>query len=360
MRFLALNGQSVADGCKSFPLVGSLAGWLAVLIAVPLAAAERLEVVETDQTLSVRYRDRLVTTYNKVSPPAPPGIAAVYRRSGCLHPVNSPSGRTVTQMFPADHPHQHGIFSAWVRTTYDGRQVDFWNLAGGTGRVLHERVVATSQTDASAGFVVDLLHRVESSPPVDVVRERWSVTVHATAGGYHCFDLVSTQTALTDKPLVVEKYHYGGMALRGPTRWLTDQDRGLDALPDLVREPSEFMNAEGSERRAGNHQHTNWVALTGTIEGRPVTISVLGHPANFRAPQAARLHPTKPYFCFSPCVDGPLTIDREHPLAARYRYLVTDAPPDPAWISEQWKAWVESRQVDPVSPPADLPDSDDP
>ena len=81
------------------------------------------------------------------------------------------------------------------------------------------------------------------------------------------------------------------------------------------------------------------MALTGTIDGRAVTIGVLCHAENFRAPQAARLHPTKPYFCFAPCVDGPFQIDAEHPYAARYRYLVTDAAPNPTWLDEAWDKW---------------------
>jgi hypothetical protein len=38
------------------------------------------------------------------------------------------------------------------------------------------------------------------------------------------FDLETTQSALTDKPLLVQKYHYGGLALRGPVAWLTEKD----------------------------------------------------------------------------------------------------------------------------------------
>ena len=60
---------------------------------------------------------------------------------------------------------------------------------------------------------------------------------------------------------------------------------------------------------------------------------------NFRSPQAARLHPTKPYFCFAPCVDGDFTIDRDQPFEGRYRYLITDTQPDADWISEKWQAW---------------------
>jgi len=82
------------------------------------------------------------------------------------------------------------------------------------------------------------------------------------------------------------------------------------------------------------------VALWGMIDGNPATIAVLSHPSNFRAPQAARLHPTKPYFCFAPCVDDTFRIDRAHAYRARYRYLVTDAKPDADWLDEQWKKWA--------------------
>jgi hypothetical protein len=316
---------------------------LMILIASALlsniAAAQSLAVVETGEAITVKRDDQVVVTYNKVSPPAPAGIDSVYERSGCLHPVSSPQGQTVTEMFPVDHPHQHGFFSAWVKTTYDGKPVDFWNLAGGTGRVLHERVVSTFQDSAAAGFEVDLIHRAETTPPIDLLRERWKITVYATDGDFHCFDLETKQTAITNDPLTISEYHYGGIALRGPTRWLTAKDAYARQHGGLAREPSEFLNHLGSNRVEGNHQHAKWVALSGKNGGKPVSIAVLCHADNFRAPQAARLHPSKPYFCFAPCVDGTFTIDRDHPFVGRYRFLVTDANPDAKWIDQQWDAW---------------------
>lgn len=117
---------------------GTLA-WLLGASLTNVAVAEPLQVVETSETIVVQQGDTLVLSYNKVSPPVPAGIDSICRRSGCLHPVGSPGGRIVTAMFPLDHPHQQGIFSAWVNTTYDGQAVNFWDLAGGTRRVLHER-----------------------------------------------------------------------------------------------------------------------------------------------------------------------------------------------------------------------------
>lgn len=317
--------------------------WCATTAAgAGVTSAESLRIQQTDTAITLYDGDKVVLTYNKVSPAAPQGIDSVYERSGCLHPVCTPDGRTVTTMFPFDHPHQHGVFSAWVRTEYAGRSIDFWNLAGGTGRVLHEQVVSSFQDATGAGFEVDLIHRVETEPKTDVLRERWKITAYPTDGTYHCFDLQTVQSAITEKPLTVSKYHYGGIVLRGPTRWLTEKDRGAVEQPDLTREPSEFLNNLGSDRIAGNHQHAKWVALWGNIEGQPVSITVLCHKDNFRAPQAARLHPTKPYFCFAPCVDATFVIDREHPFQARYRYLVTDSQPNAEWLDKQWDSWCGS------------------
>ena len=331
-------GHTLLSETAAHPFVLPLVIWLAAVCATDAATAQSLKLEQTDSTITVKQGEKTVITYVKVSPPAPEGVDSVYERSGCLHPVQSPRGRTVTEMFPADHAHQHGIFSAWVNTTYDGQPIDFWNLAGRTGRVLHERVVSTFQDSGSAGFEVDLLHRAEKSQ-VDVLRERWKVTVYPTDGSFCQFDLETTQTGITDKPLTVNEYHYGGIALRGPMRWLTAQDGYARQHPELVREPSGFLNDQGSDRVKGNHERAKWVALWGNIDNEPVSIAVLSHADNFRAPQAARLHPTKPYFCYSPCVDGSFTIDRDHPYKARYRFLVTDARPDPKWLEQQWNAW---------------------
>lgn len=309
----------------------------------------KLELRESENALTVYQSGNLVLAYNTQPPAVPTGIEPIYARSGFLHPVASPSGRVVTGVYPFDHAHQSGVFSAWVKTTWQGRELDFWNLAGGTGRVLHQRILGTFSENGRVGFETDLVHRAEKEPVVDILRERWKVTVHDTGAAHHCFDLETTQSALTDAPLVVHQYHYGGIALRGPVRWLTDRDADVrkvtkDSAEPLQREPSEFLNDLGSDRIRGNHERARWVSLIGAIEGQPVTVSVLCHRDNFRAPQAARLHPTKPYFVFSPCVDGEFSIDREHPFVSRYRYLLTDTAPDPEWLNAQWEAWCREHR----------------
>ncbi len=306
------------------------------LFDLKVSGAESLRVTETEAALTVLQGEAIVLVYNKQSPPVPKGIDPIYHRSGFLHPVNTPKGKTVTDTFPRDHAHQHGIFSAWVKTSYSEHSIDFWNLAGRTGRVVHERVVSTFQGDGSVGFEVDMIHTAEAPVSLDILRERWKVTVYQPADQSYCFDIESKQEAITNTPLVIEKYHYGGMALRGTSRWLSKADRDKNGESELVREPSSFINNLGQDRKEGNHVPATWVALSGTLDQESASITVLGHPQNFRAPQPARMHDTKPYFCFSPCVTESFEISRVKPLHAKYRYLVTDAPPNPAWIDKHW------------------------
>jgi len=316
-------------------------------LAPKFACSQALKLVQTEALISIYQDDQLVLSYNKVSPTAPQGIDPVYERSGFLHPVQTPSGRVITASFPLDHPHQQGIFSAWVKTTYDDRNVDFWNLASETGRVLHERVVSTETHADRAQFCVDLIHRAVEPPAVDVLRERWLVTVHATPSTHRCFDLELSQEALTSIPLEIHQHRYGGFAYRGPSDWLLPRDRDQRRLePDKIDQNSQdkpcfFLNDSGSDRLKGNHEQANWVALSGGLQSGEASVIVLGHPDNFRAPQTVRIHPTKPYFVWAPCVDSSFQIDASHPYRARYRFLITDTAPDTAWIDEQLKAWTK-------------------
>jgi hypothetical protein len=331
--------------------------------------ADTVSLHETDATISIVRAGIPLIVYNKQPPPLPEGIEPIYRRSGFLHPVNTPSGKTVTATYPVDHAHQHGIFTAWVNTSYNGQPVDFWNLAGGTGRVAHQRVAEISSNAEQIEFTVQLVHQAilnsaattpaESAEPegssrtqeagalsdaeeerkrvVDVLQETWKIRLVVASAEYSCFDLEIEQKALTDMPLIVHEYHYGGLAARGPVEWLLPEGNRNGA--ESQHSPSYMLNNLGSDRIQGNHEHATWVALTGTIDAGYASIAVLSHGDNFRAPQAARLHPTKPYFCFAPCVDGQFTIDKEHPYSGQFRFYVFDGQPNAQWLDEQWRQW---------------------
>lgn len=316
---------------------------LALVLAVGLPASILADdltnnrIRETDDRVEVSDENGVFLVYNKQAPPLPENADPIYARNAFLHPVKSPAGHTVTGLYPADHRHQSGIFNAWVNTTYDGRKVDFWNLHKRRGQVAF-RNVKTHYKGGTVQLLAEHVHRATGEKPVDILKETWRVTVWPTDGTYRCFDIKTIQTALTDIPLIVNKYHYGGMAVRGRDNWLLTKPAADAKQP--VDEPGKFLTDQGKSRLDGNHSQARWVSLSGDAEGQPVSVTVLSHADNPRSPQRVRLHPKMPYFCFAPCVDDSFQIDKEHPFEASYRFLVTDGKPDSKWLNEQWEEWV--------------------
>ncbi len=192
---------------------------------------------------------------------------------------------------------------------------------------LHQRVISTATTDQGISFEVDLIHRAEQESVVDILRERWHVHVRSAETDCHDFEIQSTQYNQTDLPLQVLQYHYGGFAVRGPVEWLS-------AASD-----TQIVNSAGADRETANRQHARWVAMTAVQNGQQVTIAMLSHNSNFRDPQAVRFHSSKPYFVYSPAVDGEFRIERGQPYGSRYRFLVCDGPPQAEWIEQIWTAW---------------------
>ncbi|QDU41467.1 hypothetical protein Mal4_58350 [Maioricimonas rarisocia] len=292
---------------------------------------------EDDEAIVVRIGERTVLQYNVATVQPPADLDPVYARSGFIHPLQSPAGRVVTAGFPKDHAHQHGIFSAWVRTEFEGRTLDFWNQRDRTGHVRHLSVDRVETGPVFAQFDVSLEHSDRSDPeqPRPVLKETWTVRVYHSAEPF-LFDIVSTQTCIADSPLHVQEYHYGGMAFRGTTQWLDRPDAG-------------FLTSDGHDRQAGNHTRPKWVAASGPVDGAHCTLAVLDHPANFRFPQPVRLHPSKPYFVFTPPSLGAFALSPGQPYVSRYRYVVHDGPPAADDYDRMWTDYGAPLIVRPVA-----------
>jgi len=300
-----------------------------------LTASADVVCLETPDTISVSVDGKPVLIYQKSIKEAPRGIDPIYRRSGYIHSIKNPAGQTLSGDFAPDHAHQHALFFAWRQIKFEGRQTDFWDQKSDRGRTFHESVQAVSDGKSAGTFTVRLRHEdlTSTEGPRVIIRETWTVTVYDRGENEDAFvfDLEQVQTNVTQSPLVIEKYHYGGMALRGNSQWLATE---TDAAG--------FMTNEGKTREAGNHSRPNWVDMFGPVDGKIAGIAVLSHPTNFRHPQPVRLHPTKPYFCFSPMVESEFSIDAGKTYRARYRYLAHNDRPDAKRIDAEWQSFSKS------------------
>ncbi|MCC9606331.1 PmoA family protein [Blastopirellula sp. JC732] len=285
-------------------------------------------VERREDQLVIRVGEQELLRYHLALLPSPNPDQPEYGRSGFMHPVRTPLGTIVTDDFPPDHMHQHGVMFAWTDTTYSGRHVDFWNSFKQEGRVEHRRLLRTFSGPVVGGFDVELAHvDLTSGEPIDVLYETWSVRAYASADPF-LLEIESVQRAAGAEPLVIRKYHYGGMAVRGSREWYQAKEAG-------------FLTSEGKDRLAGNHSRPRWVDMFGPADkGKLAGIAVLDSPDNFRFPQPVRLHPDKPYFCFSPQVEDAFTIGPESTYRSRYWLVPHDGPIQQEQIEAIWNSFA--------------------
>jgi len=263
-----------------------------------------------------------------------PGAAtrSAFLRAGYIHPVFTPGGRIVTDDYPDDHPHQHGIFFAWTKTEFEGRHPDFWNMGDGTGAVVFDKVEDVRSGPERATFKARLRHLDLSAPqPRTVLNEVWDVTVHRAAPGmsrYSMFDIASTQECATASPLILPDYRYGGIGIRGHRNW-------------RMKANVSFLTSEGKDRISGDDTTARWCAINGRVDGQLVGLAALDHPGNFRAPQPLRIHPDDPYFNFSPSKRGQWEISPGKPYVSRYRFVAYDGDVNAAELNRLWDSYAK-------------------
>ncbi len=297
---------------------------------------ESVQVLEQRNRLTITVAGHPVLGYQAQGALPRAEINPIFRRGGYLHPIYTPSGLIVTDDYPPNHLHHHGIWFAWTRTEFEGRKPDFWNMGDGSGTVEFQALDETWSGAVQAGFRARHRYVDLSGPsPKTVLNEVWEVKVYRLGAGpqpYELFDLAVTQQCATPSPLILPEYHYGGMGFRGHRDW--------DG-----KENAFFLTSEGRNRADGHGRRARWCHIGGRVEGRLAGIAILCHPANFRAPQPMRIHPTEPFFCFAPSQMGRWEIVPGQAYLSRYRYIVADGPPDRAELDRLWNDYADPPQV---------------
>ena len=282
-----------------------------------------------EDAVTFRQRSKPVVTYRGGHGILPSGVPEEYRRAGYLHPLVTPGGVVVSGDYPKNHLHHHGVWTSWTKTEFDGRTPDFWNMGQKKGRVDMIQWMGSSET--AGGAEIEVLHRyvdLTAKEPTTVLHEGWRVRVNATPMGQpHQIDLTVRQTNVTDHPLVLPQYRYGGLGFRGLDAW----DGGANCR---------FLTSEGiTNRIQGNESRGRWCWIGGSAGGGIAGVALLGHPSNLRHPEPMRLHPTEPFFCWAPQQLGVFVIPPKGTHVQRYRILVMEGEPDRGSIESQWRTW---------------------
>ena len=305
---------------------------LLALTFLSVQAADRVSLKQTKKTLTLMRGKVPILTYHVAAVPPPKGVDRVFDRSGFIHPIYAPAGGVVTGIHPDDHYHHLGLWHAWVRTKYNGKQgPDFWNLKARTGRVRHAGIKAMRDSGFTvAQEQVAYLEGPEVKPTVILAE---TLAVDATfVKGANVIDYVLAQKNVSPKPLNLPAYRYGGgIAYRGPLSW--------------NKTNSDYLTSEGLNRTNSHTSRARWVAMFGPTEkdgGKVATVAILCHPKNQDAPQHIRTWDNgKMFFNYVPIQETAWAIKPGETVTLRYRLVILDGQVSAKPLEERWKEYAK-------------------
>lgn len=294
-----------------------------------------ISFTKTKEGIQVKAKNKPLLFYHTAEVMPPADSPAYYQRSGFIHPVYSPEGKILTDDFPAGHAHQHALFMAWTSTSFRNTSVDFWNQQSKKGTVKFSELLGI--TKGPVFTEIRTKHKYVSVTHGEVLDEIWTIKIYPF-NDYFLFDIESKQHNITADTLYLNKYHYGGMALRGSREWNEDDTAHFTNKWKL-------LTSKGLDVTNANATHAEWVDVSGLVENLPGGITVFDHPSNFRYPQALRVHPVMPYWAYSPMVENGFTIDPGKWYTSRYRYFVHSGFAEKTLIKKLFNDWSAQPEI---------------
>ncbi|HNS00431.1 MAG TPA: PmoA family protein [Planctomycetota bacterium] len=262
---------------------------------------------------------------------APPGkIPPVFIRSGYIHPMFDPSGRLLTEDFPADHYHHKGIWGPWTETTFEGHDVDFWNLGRKLGTVQFAGFERVESGPVFGRFRAKQEHVDLTQPGGGKVAldEVWDVCVWDVGDGGRLWDLTSEQACAGASPLFLKQYRYGGFGYRGPKEWEGDDYK--------------VLTSEGHTKKNSHGKTSRWCAHSGVIAGARSTIIFMCSPRNDRFPEPMRIWESGGcFFNYCPVQHREWTFEPGKTYVFRYRVYIHEGDIDAERAERLWRDFGE-------------------
>ncbi len=311
-------------------LPGALMRWT---VTPNTESANRVIAQQVEGQIEFTVENRAAVAYQISKGELPrDDIPDLFLRGGYLHPVWTPSGQIVTDDYPPDHIHHHGIWAAWTNTIFQGQRPDFWNMGQGTGRVEVSGLDSLWSGSVHGGLYARHDYIDMTDDEAVALNESWRMNVYGTPTDLNILDLKLIQTTATDSAVVLVEHRYGGVGVRGHRNW-----KGEDG--------TEFFTSEGLTREDGHATRARWCHIGGLIDGEPAGIAVLNHPDNHESPQPMRIHPTEPFFNFAPTQAGTFEITPDMPIEWKYRFVTYDGNHDRELLDALWEDYANPLDV---------------
>ena len=293
------------------------------------------------EVIVLSYKGKNILRYYRALHGVPEGVDALFRRSGFIHPLWSPSGEVLTCIQPADHYHHYGIWNPWTRTIVEGREVDFWNLGEGQGTVRFTGVLSTISGPVYGGFKVKQEHIVFEGQGKEktAINEVWDIrgsVCNIENREVWVVDFTSVLHNALDSAIELEAYRYGGgIGFRATEKW--------------TRDNCSVMTSEGKSRAEADGTRARWCDVNGAAGGGERSgIVFLSHPANREHPEPMRVWPPDAadgkgymFFEFCPIRLTSWKLEPEKEYVLRYRMIIYDGKMKPETAELLWKNYTQ-------------------
>ncbi len=220
-----------------------------------------------------------------------------------LYPIVSANGQTITRGFPidprpnerTDHPHHIG---AWFNYG-DVNGLDYWNNSDAIsekdkdkmGTIRHEKIVNLKSGHKKAELLVTANWL---KPDGKILLKEKTKFVFYADKGKRIIDRIVTLTAL-DEPVLFKDNKEGMIAIRTARQLehpsdkpvtLSDANGNKTEVPvlDNTGVSGNYLSSEGLEGTDVWGKRAKWVALSGTLNDKDVTVVIMDEPQNIGYP----------------------------------------------------------------------------
>ena len=202
--------------CLSRAQIGALAAVACLLIGADAARSEpttdadfRFKEID-DKSLALWEGERPVLVY-RFGEMSLPKVRAAGTRSSYVHPIYGLEGEVLTDDFPVDHYHHHGLFWGWPHVMVGGREYDLWKMRGIS--IDFKSWLAKDADAKQARLGVENAWMVRDRP---VIKEEVWFAIHPATEDERIIDVTLSWTPV-DEPVTLvgaEDKSYGGLTLR--------------------------------------------------------------------------------------------------------------------------------------------------
>lgn len=253
--------------------------------------------------------DRKVFYYRKT----PKSHEGTHTRAAYIHPLLGLDGEVLTQEFPRDHPHHHGVFWAWHQLWVgDLKAGDPWETKNFLAVVRKTEVVHADSESATFKVTVDWtspLYTDAKGKQESIIEEQTTIRLYKSQKQSQWIDFKISLRAL------VPDVRIGG----------AENDRGYSGFTVRVKPPKDqiITDENGVLKKDNVGTSSRWMDVSGTFtEGKGQSgVSILSHSSLPEFPPKWLL---RHYGMQNVVYPGrhPVSVSQEKPLVLRHRLLI--------------------------------------